>query len=203
MTQLLPSVSGGKPQALRNVSHPALRCILSVVFSLVCLLVLMTGTSEASGRGGRSFANRGASRAHAHRQTFVPKHKHKHKHKPVQRGDADADAPSSDAETAEAQDPDGAAESEEAEAVLYGMEISALYKGTAAKEGLEIGDIILNVNGMPTPSFEALVKALAQSGSRAQVLIIREDDDDDKPKTVTLFPQNGLIGVSVERARVD
>jgi len=66
-----------------------------------------------------------------------------------------------------------------------------------------IGDIILKVNGTPTPSFEALVKALAQAGNRAEVLIIREDADDGKPETVTLFPENGLIGVSVEPVRVD
>jgi S1-C subfamily serine protease len=118
--------------------------------------------------------------------------------------EADADTLSSAVEEAETQDSGGAAESEEAEEVLYGMEITALYKGTAAKEGLEIGDIILKVNGTPTPTFESLVKALAQAGSKAEVLVIREDDDDDdKPETVTLFPQDGLIGVSVERVHVD
>jgi S1-C subfamily serine protease len=83
------------------------------------------------------------------------------------------------------------------------MEITALYKGTAAKEGLEIGDVILKVNGTPTPTFEALTKALAQSGGRAEVLVLREDGDDDEPETVTLFPQKGLIGVSVEPVVVD
>ncbi|HKB40869.1 MAG TPA: PDZ domain-containing protein [Gemmataceae bacterium] len=107
------------------------------------------------------------------------------------------------AESEQAQDPGRAAESEEVKAARYGMEITALYKGTAAKEGLGLGDIILQVNGTPTPTFEDLVKALAQAGNRAEVLIIREDADDDKPETVTLFPQNGLIGVSVERVRVD
>jgi S1-C subfamily serine protease len=83
------------------------------------------------------------------------------------------------------------------------MEITTLYRGTAAKEGLEIGDIILKVNGTPTPSFEALVQALARAGSRADVLVVRGDSDDEKPEAVTLFPQNGIIGVDVERARVD
>jgi S1-C subfamily serine protease len=83
------------------------------------------------------------------------------------------------------------------------MEITALSRGTAATEGLEIGDIILKVNGAPTPSFEALVQALARAGSRADVLVVRGGDDDEEPEAVKLFPQNGIIGVSVERARVD
>jgi len=203
MTQLFQSVSGGKPQLPRNVLHPALKSILGGVFCLVCLLMLMTGTSEAKGgRGGRSSANRGSHPPHGNRQSYVLKHKHKQK--PAAGADADTDASSADIEKAEAQDPGEAAESEEAEDVLYGMEITALYKGTAAKEGLEIGDIILKVNGTPTPTFEALAKALAQSGGRAEVLVSREDDDDDdEPETVTLFPQNGLIGVSVQRVPVD
>jgi S1-C subfamily serine protease len=83
------------------------------------------------------------------------------------------------------------------------MEIITLYKGTAATEGLGIGDIILSVNGTPTPDFEAFVQALAKAGGRAEVLAIRGDDDDGKPETVTLFPKNGIIGVTVERVRVD
>jgi S1-C subfamily serine protease len=116
---------------------------------------------------------------------------------------SEADASEADAEESEGQEPGEAAGSDSAKAVRYGMEITALYKGTAAKEGLGIGDIILKVNGTPTPSFEALVKALAQAGSRAEVLILRDDDEDEEPETVTLFPQNGLIGVAVEQARVD
>jgi S1-C subfamily serine protease len=83
------------------------------------------------------------------------------------------------------------------------MEITTLYKGTAAEEGLGIGDIILKVNGAPTPSFEALVQALARAGGRAEVLAVRGDSEDEKPETVTLFPKKGIIGVDVERVRVD
>jgi membrane-associated protease RseP (regulator of RpoE activity) len=208
MTQLLPSVSGGKAQTLRNVPQPAFKSMLSIVFGLVCLLMLMTGTSEAKGgRGGHSFAQKGASPPHGHRQNSV--RQPKHKHKPGQGADADApDDADSEAEPPEAPDPQGAAEAIEAADVaanvVYGMEITVLYKGAAAKEGLGIGDIILKVNGTPTPTFEALSKALAQAGSRAQVLVIRDDDDDDdEPETITLFPQNGLIGVTVEPVRVD
>lgn len=84
---------------------------------------------------------------------------------------------------------------------VYGVEITALYKGTAAKEGLEIGDVILSFNGTPTPDFETLSRAVARSGSTAEVVVIR--DDDGKRETVTLRPVNGQIGVSGERVRVD
>ena len=183
-----------------------LKSILSVAFSLACLLTVMAGTSEARGggsRGGHSYAQKSTPSARTQRQNYVPKHspkhKHKHKHKPSIDVDIDIDTESADTEAAEAEGE--AVEAEEAEAVVYGLEITALYKGTAAREGLEIGDIILKVNGTPTTTFDALVKALAQSGGRAQILVIREDDD--AQETVTLFPENGVIGVSVEPARVD
>ena len=112
--------------------------------------------------------------------------------------DGELDTPSADADDSD--EVEGAEEAEEAEAVLYGVEITALYKGTAAKEGIEIGDIILNFNGTPTPSFEALADAVARSGSQAQVLVIRGDGGERE--TVTLFPQDGRIGVSGEPVRV-
>jgi hypothetical protein len=90
---------------------------------------------------------------------------------------------------------------EEAEAALYGVEITGLYKGTAAKEGMEVGDIILNFNGTPTPTFEALADAVARSGSQAQVLVIRGDGGERE--TITLFPQDGRIGLSGEPVRVN
>jgi S1-C subfamily serine protease len=118
----------------------------------------------------------------------------------------DADGPEVDAdepgETEESDQADGD-QADAAEAAVYGVEITALYKGTAAKEGLEVGDVILSFNGTPTPTFEALTKAVASSGSTAQVVVIREGDDDDETETVTLYPQQGRIGLSGERVQVN
>jgi membrane-associated protease RseP (regulator of RpoE activity) len=176
------------------------KSIVAVVFSLLCLAVVTAGTSEAKGRpggGGRSARN-----ALVRHPKKVHHQKHHKKHKKHDSGggiDADFDAPDLDTDGA-----DGGGEAEEAEemeAAVYGVEITALYKGTGAEEGLEIGDIILSFNGTPTPTFEALASAVARSGTRAQVVVIREDGG--ARETVTLFPRNGLIGLSGERARVD
>ena len=118
--------------------------------------------------------------------------------------EGELEAPSSDADEAEeageGQIGEEGQEADEAESALYGVEITGLFKGTAAKEGLEIGDIILNFNGTPTPTFEALADAVARSGSQAQVLVIREDGGERE--TVILFPKEGRIGLSGESVRV-
>jgi membrane-associated protease RseP (regulator of RpoE activity) len=188
------------------------KSILVIVCSLLCLVIVAAGTSEAKGgHGARSSGSRGqAHHAKPHPITaFQPKqaqhdHKHKHKHKPMGDVDGELDAPSSDAdeaEEAEAQNGEEDQEAEEAETALYGVEITGLFKGTAAKEGLEIGDIILNFNGTPTPTFEALADAVARSGSQAQVLVIRGDGGERE--TVTLFPKDGRIGLSGDPVRVN
>ena len=200
------------------------KSILAIAFSLLCLVTVTAGMSDAKGRpgGARSSGGRGHARfTKPHRPNTVhqpkhvttavkpaPKHHHKHHKKhhhkhhdrqePMGDFDGELDTPSADADDAD--EVEGAEEAEEAEAVLYGVEITALYKGTAAKEGIEIGDIILNFNGTPTPSFEALADAVARSGSQAQVLVIRSDGGERE--TVTLFPQDGRIGVSGEPVRV-
>ena len=221
MTQLVPSVSSGNGQMSRN-GMTALKCVLGVVVCLACLLFLMPGTSEAKGggRGGHSHAHRnssGRTNRHPKHHHPVQKHKHKHKHK---KNDGDSDGGddgggddggdggdegdgggSSDGGAAEGTGAAEAAEATEPVVVVYGMEITALYKGAASKGGLEIGDIILSVNGTSTPTFEALAQTLAQSGNRAQVVVVRQDGGERE--TVTLVPQNGYIGVSVEPARVE
>jgi hypothetical protein len=184
------------------------KSILVIVCSLMCLVIVTTGTSEAKGgHGARSSGGRGqAHHAKPHPITaFQPKQaKHDHKHKPMGDVDGELDAPSSDADEAdeaeEAPNSEEDQEAEEAEAALYGVEITGLFKGTAAKEGLEIGDIILNFNGTPTPTFEALADAVARSGSQAQVLVIRGDGGERE--TVTLFPKDGRIGLSGDPVRV-
>jgi membrane-associated protease RseP (regulator of RpoE activity) len=224
MTQLT-TISGGNPQAPRSNSRPAMKFILAVAIVLACVLMLMPGTSEAKGGGGGRSSHSGRS-AHSgrtnrqgnmHKHHPVQKHKHKHKHKKKKDNDMDGgdggggdeggdeggggDSGGSDGgSAAEGAQAAGAGEAVAAQPVVYGMEVTALYKGAAAKAGVEIGDIILKVNGTPTPTFEALAQALARAGNRAQVVIVREGEESE---TITLVPQNGTIGVSVEPARVE
>jgi hypothetical protein len=177
-----------------------LKSILAIVFSFLCLVFVATGSSEA--KGGRSGGgNRSTNSSQGRRPIQVQQYKHHHKQKSM----GDADGGGSDGPSAEAGETEGAVEAtaddEETEASVYGVEITALYKGTAAKEGLEIGDIILSFNGIPTPNFKALASAVARSGSQAQVLVVRGEDGERE--TVTLFPQEGRIGLSGEGVRVN
>jgi hypothetical protein len=184
-----------------------LKSILAIVFGFLCLVIVAAGSSEAKGRSGGG--HRSAHRSHGRRPQHVQQHhKHKHHHKHKSMGDADgggSDGGSAEAEEAEEAGETEAAvgateEAEETEASVYGVEITALYKGTAAKEGLEIGDIILSFNGIATPNFEALASAVARSGSQAQVLVVRGEDGERE--TITLFPKEGRIGLSGEGVRV-
>jgi hypothetical protein len=177
------------------------KAILAVTLSFMCLVIVMAGTSEAKGKSGGG--HRSTHSTHSRRPKQVQHHKHRHKHKPKADADGGSDGPSADVgdDTGETEGAVGAADvDEESDAPVYGVEVTALYKGTAAKEGLEIGDIILSFNGIPTPNFEALANAVARSGSQAQVLVVRGEDGERE--TVTLFPQNGRIGLSGESIRV-
>src|SRR5262249_20611448 len=128
-------------------------------------------------------------------------HHHHHRQGPGISIDGDFDGSSFDGSSDGTDDDDDDVPARATTKGAYGVEITALYKGTAAKKGLELGDVILSVNGRPTPTLEALAAAIAGAGSTAQVLVIR--DEDDKRETVTLHPQNGYIGVSGESVRVD
>jgi S1-C subfamily serine protease len=54
----------------------------------------------------------------------------------------------------EAGEPEGGAEP------VYGVKIINLLEGTAADEGLVLGDVIVRFNGTATPTFEALRDAV-------------------------------------------
>jgi S1-C subfamily serine protease len=194
LCNLSQTLLGSKELPMKQIM---LKSGLTVALSLACLLMLMAGTSDAKGKGGKgSGGKKFIPPTNYNQKNFGPKYKHKHR----SNGDVDVDADGASAD-AEAAGTEEAEANESDKAAVFGMEITGLFKGTAAKEGLELGDIILEVNGTPTPSYEALAKALAKAGSEAKVLVIREDDDERE--TVTLFPQNGQIGVAVERVRVD
>jgi S1-C subfamily serine protease len=83
---------------------------------------------------------------------------------------------------------------------LYGVRITELYQGTAAKQGLRVDDIILSFDGTATPSFEALAAAVQQSGSEAEVIFINADNG--QQESIVLYPQGGRIGVNGEAVQV-
>jgi regulator of sigma E protease len=84
--------------------------------------------------------------------------------------------------------------------VTFGVEITHMEDGPAAEKGLLAGDIILNFNGTPTPSFEDLRDAVARSNGRAVALVLNGETGDRE--LVTLFPVEGRIGVTVEPVQV-
>jgi len=84
---------------------------------------------------------------------------------------------------------------------LYGMKITDMDpKGSAYQEGLRVGDVILAVNGQPTPVFENLRAALQAGGSRADVVFLNKDNG--KVERVIVRPVDTRIGVTVEEVRV-
>jgi hypothetical protein len=83
----------------------------------------------------------------------------------------------------------------------FGMAIRELNAGTARKQGMKVGDIIMSVNGTSTPDFDSLRSALVQGGSRAEVDFINVDNGE--LERITLNPSGGAIGASVEQVQVD
>jgi hypothetical protein len=96
---------------------------------------------------------------------------------------------------------EGGSAGQVAAAPVYGVLITEMQRGTAAKQGLRPGDIILSYNGSATPTFEALADAVQQSGNEAEVVFINQDNGEEE--AITLFPVEGRIGVTVEPVQVD
>jgi hypothetical protein len=84
---------------------------------------------------------------------------------------------------------------------MYGVQITALSAGTAMKQGLKVGDVILSYDGKETPTFEALAAAVQESGKKAEVVFLNPDTGDQE--ALTLFPVNGRIGVTVEPVELE
>jgi hypothetical protein len=83
----------------------------------------------------------------------------------------------------------------------YGVRITQLFEGTAAKEGLRQGDVILSFNGTATPTFDALRDAVQQGGSEAEVIFLNADNG--HRESITLYPEDGFIGVLGESVSVE
>jgi hypothetical protein len=80
------------------------------------------------------------------------------------------------------------------QATEYGMKITELLDGTARDQGMKEGDVILSVNGVDTPTYEALRSVLRRAGSEAEVIFINTDNG--RTESITLYPDHGRIGIA-------
>jgi hypothetical protein len=78
--------------------------------------------------------------------------------------------------------------------VVSGVEITRLLQGTAARQGLQVGDIILNAGGIPTPTVAILADAVREAGSQVEVAYVNGRTGVEQ--SVLLYPQAGKIGVA-------
>jgi hypothetical protein len=86
-------------------------------------------------------------------------------------------------------------------AVTFGMQIRQLFDGPAARAGLQPGDVILSIGGVPTPTAEVLGGVLQQATGAVEVVVLRNATGERE--SVVLTPEDGRIGVFSESVRVD
>ncbi len=111
------------------------------------------------------------------------------------------DQPPDDASQAASDQPGEAEPAQAEEEAAYGLKIIDLdAKGSAAREGLQVGDVILAINGQPTPSYEQLRPAVERGGPRADVLFLNKDNG--QMERIVLRPVDGRIGVTIDEVRV-
>jgi S1-C subfamily serine protease len=83
----------------------------------------------------------------------------------------------------------------------YGFLIQQLGQGTAYNEGLREGDIILSLDGVPTPTFDDLARAVQQAGRQAEVIFLNVENG--RRESILLYPVAGRIGVTGQGVRVE
>lgn len=115
---------------------------------------------------------------------------------------AEMDEPGDEERTAEPREP---AEEPEEPAMdpdaVYGLEILELEKGPALAARMKVGDIIMAVNGTPTPDFESLRAALEASGPRAEFEFINVDNGELERTELAVVDTR--IGAEVQQVVVE
>jgi hypothetical protein len=95
-----------------------------------------------------------------------------------------------------------AAEEPEAEAApVYGMRVTLVADGPAQDAGMLVGDVILSVNGTPTPDFASLRAALEGSGDEAEFVIVNVENGAVERMNVGVVETR--IRASAEQVRVE
>lgn len=84
---------------------------------------------------------------------------------------------------------------------ITGMEIISMEDGTAQAAGMKVGDIIMAVNGMPTPDFDSLRAALEASAPEAEFDFINADSGE--LERINVGVEDTRIGVDVEQVVVE
>jgi membrane-associated protease RseP (regulator of RpoE activity) len=81
------------------------------------------------------------------------------------------------------------------------LRVTQVFPGSiAARQGIEVGDVIVSVDGAPIRSLTDLQYRLAQSGPVAELGLI--DVRTGWQNAVTVYPINGRIGVDVQPTSV-
>jgi S1-C subfamily serine protease len=79
---------------------------------------------------------------------------------------------------------------------LGGVRLADVGQGPASQQGLKAGDVILGVNGNPTPVVESLREALKEAGDEAEVEYM--DGETGETGSADLALEDGQIGAEVD-----
>jgi hypothetical protein len=75
-----------------------------------------------------------------------------------------------------------------------GLEIDELYDdGTASDEGMNCGDVILNINGKAIPDIQTLRDVVGNAGEVIDMVYI--NGQTGETEAISLYPKNGKIGI--------
>jgi hypothetical protein len=74
-----------------------------------------------------------------------------------------------------------------------GVQIEQLYDGTANDEGMNVGDVILDINGKAIPDIETLRDVVSNAGEVIDMVYI--NGETGETESISLYPQDGKIGI--------
>jgi PDZ domain len=84
--------------------------------------------------------------------------------------------------------------------IMLGLEILQVHEGPAAQAGLRERDVILSCAGVATPTAEDLQDILRSTSGGIEVVYI--DGETGEEAQLTVYPQDGFLGLTVEAVHV-